>query len=275
MDGRDEYIYSGTTLNAYIHSKNGMLFELDYLPKRWNYMDTLSRSQEYYHSYVEKDNGYDWYLRKSFIDHFPAAQTDISSFSKMKYEELGNFINTFYSMEVLDSENSELILKRDGHIKIWDTLYPIQIIKKYIFQKNQVEVHYTLTNKSDTQLVLFFGIEVNLALGSHRLEESEIIVTQKDTKVHITQIMQELNEISSYEVKDLLNNVSINMQINNPCSLWSFPVETISQSIDTLDRIYQSTCFMHYWNFILSADASWQTAIVMKLKNGPVSPRIE
>ncbi|MBN2439689.1 MAG: DUF1926 domain-containing protein [Spirochaetales bacterium] len=267
MDGREEFLYSGTLVNAYVHAKGGMLFELDYLPKRWNYMDTLARSREYYHSYMEKENGYDCYLRRAFIDHFPASNTDINSFSTMNYNELGDFINSYYTLENIDTETSELILKCNGNIKIWDTLYPVQIIKKYIFKKSHIEVYYNLTNQSDTELVLFFGVELNLALCSHRAEESEIIIAQEENDIHFSETSREFNNITAFKARDYVNKVTISIDIGNPCSLWVLPVETISQSIDTLDRIYQSTCFMTYWNFILPENGSWETSIFLGLED--------
>jgi alpha-amylase len=267
MDGREEILFSGSKLNAYIHTKGGTLFELDYLPKRWNYMDTLSRYMEYYHSYMEAENGYDWYLRKSFIDHFCEANTDIFSFSKMKYAELGDFINSYYTVENVDKDNFHLTLKRDGNIKIWDTLYPVQIIKRYLFKRNRITVHYTITNNSDTQLVLFFGVELNLALSSNKPEGSRANVVQGKTVIPLIEAFQEVNTISSINIEDLLNDVKISIDINTPGSLWVLPVETISQSIEQMDRIYQSTCFMPYWNFALPGGGSWENTLVLELTN--------
>lgn len=267
MDGREEILFSGSRMNAYVHTKGGKLFELDYLPARWNYMDTLSRYAEYYHSYMEKENGYDWYLRKAFIDHFCEANTDIFSFSKMKYVELGDFINTYYSVENIDKDNFELTLKRDGNIKIWDTLYPVQIIKKYMFIKTRITVHYTITNCSETQLVLFFGVEINLALSSNKAGGSQVSVIQGKAKIPLKENFQEVNNISSFNTKDLLNNVIINVNIDNPCSLWVLPVETFSQSIEKVDKIYQSTCFMPFWNFALPKGESWETTFTLELSS--------
>ena len=41
MDNRIEYLYQGSELNAYIHTRGGALFELDFLPASWNYLDTM------------------------------------------------------------------------------------------------------------------------------------------------------------------------------------------------------------------------------------------
>ena len=40
-DNGTEYLYQGSELNAYLHARGGALFELDFLPASWNYLDTL------------------------------------------------------------------------------------------------------------------------------------------------------------------------------------------------------------------------------------------
>ncbi|HVO39482.1 MAG TPA: alpha-amylase/4-alpha-glucanotransferase domain-containing protein, partial [Spirochaetia bacterium] len=43
MDNSTEYLYQGSELNAYIHTRGGALFELDFLPASWNYLDTMAQ----------------------------------------------------------------------------------------------------------------------------------------------------------------------------------------------------------------------------------------
>ena len=50
MDGLEEFLYQGQDINAYVHAEGGVLFELDYLPIAWNYLDTLDRRRESYHT---------------------------------------------------------------------------------------------------------------------------------------------------------------------------------------------------------------------------------
>ena len=85
--------------------------------------------------------------------------------------------------------------------------------------------------------------------------------------MNVNEGLQEMNDVSSVEVRDLFNKVTINMDIKEPSSLWILPVETISQSIEKFDRIYQSTCFVPYWNFSLADGASWEQTITLKLNN--------
>ena len=112
MDGHDEYLYQGKVLNAFVHRMGGVLLELDYLPKGWNYLDTIARWPERYHRY--KYEGCDWYMRKGFIDHFFAPNTTLEKFDRMSYQEMGDFIDQPFELEELKREQRKLIMVRHG-----------------------------------------------------------------------------------------------------------------------------------------------------------------
>ena len=76
MDNRIEYLYQGSELNAYIHSLGGALFELDFLPASWNYLDTMiDREGQMARESTDASRSYE---RKAFLDHFfsPGARID-------------------------------------------------------------------------------------------------------------------------------------------------------------------------------------------------------
>jgi hypothetical protein len=266
MDGLNEYLYQGHKLNAYVHSKGGILFELDYLPRCWNYLDSFSRYIEYYHGYVERENGYDWYMRKAFIDHVFAPKTTNHSFKKMEYIELGDFINNTYECIAIDKENFELTLKRDGIVRMRGKLIPLRIEKKYIFKTTCIDVQYTLTNISDQAYDLFFGIEINLAFSYNNPDDFSISVIKNKKPIPLENGDFEVERIESIIIDDLHNNAIITLSSQKEFSLFSHPVETISQSIDTLDKIYQSTCFVTIWNISLTPFDTWTTVHHLSLK---------
>ncbi|MFQ5869095.1 MAG: alpha-amylase/4-alpha-glucanotransferase domain-containing protein, partial [Candidatus Zixiibacteriota bacterium] len=119
-DGKEELIVETAKLNLYLRpDKGGSLFELDYKPKSINLLDTLTRREEGYHRQLSesapggnpetaesihdrlevKESGlkqllfYDWYDRRSLIDHFLGKETTLESFSRCQYEEKGDFVN--------------------------------------------------------------------------------------------------------------------------------------------------------------------------------------
>ncbi|MDR1447294.1 MAG: DUF1926 domain-containing protein [Treponema sp.] len=45
MDGRGECLFQGEKINCYIRSRGAAVFELDYLPRPWNYLDTFDAQE--------------------------------------------------------------------------------------------------------------------------------------------------------------------------------------------------------------------------------------
>jgi hypothetical protein len=45
LDNEDEYLFQGEWINCYVRLEGAGLFELDYLPRSWNYLDTFAHPQ--------------------------------------------------------------------------------------------------------------------------------------------------------------------------------------------------------------------------------------
>jgi hypothetical protein len=74
FDGQGDYLFQGDPLNCYIRPGGASVFELDYLPRSWNYLDTLSGRGYRRTAFA------DWLLPPSFspreewADNFPGAR---------------------------------------------------------------------------------------------------------------------------------------------------------------------------------------------------------
>jgi hypothetical protein len=264
MDGKTEYLYQSKDLNAYVHSIGGMVFELDYIPKRWNYEDTLARRPELYHSDEEKV--YDWYMRKTFIDHFFSDGDSIETFNNMSYKELGDFVTGSYDVQRVNREHFRIALVRNGSLYSRSRSIPIRIEKRYQFKKSTVNVEYTITNTAKRTLDLWFGSEVNLAFASSASKDLKMIrydVTGKRAKID--------SGLASYEVvarvqcQDQVNRTDIELSSEREFSLWSLPVETVVESNGKHRRIYQSTCIVPHWKFALKPNGQWKNTVGLDL----------
>ena len=101
LDGMQEYLYQGHSLNAYCHLKGGSLIELDYLPSSWNYLNTLCRHRDG----TGNGNKRDSYLRKAFHDHF-LGDVDLDAFRKGDYEEEGDFLGGYYDVQTITARST-------------------------------------------------------------------------------------------------------------------------------------------------------------------------
>jgi len=259
MDGSREFLYQGRELNVYVHSLGGLIFELDHLPSRWNYQDTLARRPEAYHRV--KDRIYDWYMRKTFIDHFLGDGDSVKEFKNMRYKELGDFVTGRYELVDMDRDHHRLDLSRNGSVVIRGTVYPVRIVKKYRFMDTVVQVDYTITNEAEKELNLRFGAELNLAFASAAKEDVSFNWYQKNKKFAMSNGMSEHQDVGKVLIQDIPNRVNITLNSLQDFDVWSVPLETVAYYRGVSERIYQSSCFVPHWSFGLGPGASWSNSL--------------
>jgi len=261
MDGRNEYVYQGRDLNAYVHSRGGMLFELDFIPIRWNYGDTFNRQLEFYHS--NGDQTYDRYPRKSFMDHFFAEGDGIEDFQNAVYEELGDFLDHEYELVKLNRERMELTMSRDGAVKLRRRLRRIRVAKKYVFRRLALSVEYTVTNQSEKPLDLRFGSELNLSFASMHTQDLAMDAVGNSKKARLANGPNDLRDVGELLLQDLHNGVDISLASDKPFCLWSVPLETVSRSFREREKIYQATSFVPHWAFRLEQGELWTNKLTL------------
>lgn len=65
LDGRDEYLFQDRNINCYVRTLGASIFELDYFPKAWNYLDAFARRRG---APAEEPVVEDGYRRAAFSD---------------------------------------------------------------------------------------------------------------------------------------------------------------------------------------------------------------
>ncbi len=263
LDGLKEYLFQGPEVNAYVHSRGGMLFELDYLPSSWNYLDTMSRYPESYHSAEAKDSGYDRYSRKAFIDHFWSPQAERKSVVSGKEEERGGFYNAVYQALDLNRSHHELTLACDSKVVARGREIPVRLIKRFLFKKNTITVHYSITNIGGDRLQTLFAPEINLSLSSDRLDF---------VKTAVPVVVPEpanpdraLENVSEVLIDDEANETQIRLTSEKPTDVWAFTVSTYSRMADAEVRTYQSSCLVPRWRVDLAPQGTWENRVTLQI----------
>lgn len=177
LNGIEEYKYTTDDFLAIVSTNNGgQVFEIDLWDKSYNLQNTLSRYEESYHKKIEVQTeepevleeeesdkiatihentltvdqeislDYDWYMKRSVIDHITSKNISIEDFERNKFKEYGDFANQPY--EVTKSTKKKLNLKRDGGIYKDDKKFDTTVVKKYFFKKNNINVNSMVSSSS-------------------------------------------------------------------------------------------------------------------------------
>ena len=91
-------------------------------------------------------------------------------------------------------------------------------------------VTYEIVNKSDQNIEVNFGVEYNLSVKSKDFQE-------KGAK----------NAVSNFLLDDQFFGVKLGFDFDKEADLWYFPVQTVSESEEGLEKTYQGLCFLFKW----------------------------
>jgi hypothetical protein len=147
-DSKTDIIIESDKLNVYLDPSNGgTIFELDYKPKSYNLLNTLTRWLEAYHkendiaSNIVKIDRY----RKSMLRaRFFRQDITLSQLERDQYEELGTFIDGDFDIvrNEKDGKTALINLEYNGVVKVPESteINPCKLIKEIVVQDSQIDI---------------------------------------------------------------------------------------------------------------------------------------
>ncbi|MBN1834398.1 MAG: DUF1926 domain-containing protein [Spirochaetales bacterium] len=259
LDGSSEYLYQGKLYNAFVHSRGGSIFELDYVPAAWNYLDTFARWPEPYHHY--RYEGCDWYPRRGFIDHFFPPGADLERFDRMTIPELGDFVGGRYRLKELRRDQRELVLEREGTLKVKKKQQPLRLQKRYRFRENSLEVQIQVENSGPAAIAVNYGAEINLSLP----QGVEVVGGCGEESRPVDLERSETGGLDGLVVRDPANEASLALSSSGLFDLWCLAVETVSYPPAGRTRSYQGTCFVPRWSWTLEPGQSQAVTLTLRI----------
>ncbi|MBW1808680.1 MAG: DUF1926 domain-containing protein [Deltaproteobacteria bacterium] len=303
-DLNEEVIVENALVNVYIDPhKGGCITELDYRPADFCLTNTLSRRVEGYHRQLLKNVSdqdspatedapttiheitrakqpglqekviSDSDIRRSFIDRFPARQTSLEDLQRATYVEEGDFLGACYHVERvgIDEEGDcdfNIQLTRAGHLTRDGQKLPL-IIEKHISvpaDRAEIRVEYSLRNPADQVLDLLFCPELNLTLlapdDGKRLYEFEGVIGPGPRM----RTSGEIEEASWFALADLHQRFRLRLEFEPPGTLWRHPVETVSQSEEGFELIYQGSAIIPSWKLSIPANSLHNISIRLEIQ---------
>ncbi|MBI5426745.1 MAG: DUF1926 domain-containing protein [Nitrospinae bacterium] len=300
LDGRDEAVASNKKMNAYIApGRGGSLFELDYRPVCFNVGNVLRRREEAYHKTILEKAGqagaqagqpqsihdrvhfkeeglqnklvYDRHERFSFLDHFVGSETTLETFKRCLYTENGDFVENVYEMEkpAKPKPNKEFAvhLKRSGVVREQGHFHPVAVRKSYVFSPDEAEfeVRYRIANDGQDELNACWGVEFNFTLLAGDAEDRYYFSPDHELEKARLKSEGELKDAKTFGMRDDWFRFQLELSFSEPATLWRFPVETVSQSEDGFESVYQGSCLFARWDLCLGGGKSADYTVRLKI----------
>lgn len=298
-DGHEEVLVSTHLMNLYFDpDRGGALFELDYKPKSFNLVNTLSRKEEVYHKDVLRSqahqmtltgttNGassihdavrvkeagldklltYDKCRKTCLVEHFLSPETTFEAYSSARYRDLGDFECGGYSHEIrYGAKQVSVIMSRQGTIETGGRAYPIEIKKTVTVYADspEIDADWELLNPGREDINVWFGVENNFSLLAGNSPDRFYEIDGKKPSDHM--LAGRGTEDSIYETKlvDKWSGISIIVDTVPRAGLWRFPIETVSQSEGGFERTFQNSSLLFHWK--CSIRSGEKAAFSMKIK---------
>jgi alpha-amylase len=290
-DGLDEVILENSQIALYFSpSDGGSLFELDYKPVPFNFLNTLARREEAYHRDLfggdvqlaseaaetksihdivrVKERGLENYLvydasrRVSLREHFHAAEPDADALWANAAEDLGHFATGAFDFE---TKKNRVLMSREALLA--NGAGPVRLCKSATLAggASSVEIRYDIENRGDTPFEAFLAVEfaANVLAGDapdryfrsdcRELEQPAIAARARDAGLlHIA-------------VVDRWKELEYAMRFSSPATVFRFPVHTVSQSEGGQERVYQGSVMIPVWQVALDGGARMQLDVIVSI----------
>jgi alpha-amylase len=295
-DGDEEIILRNPETVLLFGARGGTLLEMDYRPKAFNILATLTRREEGYHQKLIQTRGeasekkvktihkifdskesnidqylyFDSYRRASFLDHFIAEPMDFESFQRCQYQEEGDFVKELYKIDFMKKgRNQEILFSRSGNLLKDGKKSPIKIEKRFIssLEQSVLKAAYRITYEGDEKKRTNFGIEFNINLLAGNAPDRYYHVPGQPLEDRKLASVGELKDVSEIHLIDEWNGMDVILKMDKRGHLIRFPIETVSLSEGGFERIFQGSCLLFSWSLELEKGGQFEVNIELGINS--------
>lgn len=279
-DGMAEQIVTSDRFSAIFKpGRGGMLVDLATFDPPFALTDTLARRREGYHQklakavtadhnaqtasihdlVLAKEPGLDRllaqdkYLRRSFIDHFFGEHDTPDSFSRVEYEELGDFTTGHYECTV-EPKGGLIRLSRDGSVTQDGGRMPVRIAKQFAFanDSNAIEITYELTTHYPGGIDVLFALENNFNFQAGHAPDRYVALDGQRPAESFLDSLGSTSRGHCLAMADEWRNLAVAVHCDQPAELWHMPIYTVSLSEAGFEKVYQGTTLVHRFRLHLT-----------------------
>jgi alpha-amylase len=288
FDARPEVRLASNRLVALVApSHGGHLYELDVRSICHNLLASLTRHEEAYHDSVragerdaqsdvasihdrvifkQKDLDqrlqFDQYRRKSLVDHFYDPNVSPEMISSGQFEELGDFVSSPFEAKLRRNPNRmQIQLIRNGHVAGRQT----RVTKGLTLEagSQSLEIAYLLEGLPPGEQ-MHFGVEFNFAGMPAGCDDRYFHDVHRNSLGQLGAKL-DLKSVDYLALFDDWLGMDVELASELPMDIWTFPIETVSQSEAGFELVHQSVVVQPHWIITADGDGRWSTTMTLSL----------
>jgi hypothetical protein len=284
FDGRPETRLTNNKLMLLVSPvEGGQIYELDVKTICHNLQATLTRRPEAYHRKVLRGPsqeggdvasihdrvvfkqeglnerlGYDTWARNSLVDHFYSENVSREAVVAGTAEEQGDFVHGPYEAKLRRNPGRvQLQLSREGKVGGKS----IQVTKGITLndEGTTVEIAYLIEHLPEHSHFIF-APELNFA-GLPSGIDDRYFRTADGNSIGQLGHQLDLHDATDLGLVDQWLGIDVGLAFDRPTSVWTYPVETVSQSEGGFELVHQSVAVVPHWHLIPDANGCWSVTI--------------
>jgi alpha-amylase len=191
------------------------------------------------------------------MDHCLASSNTFEGFKSGAQEELISFEGQPYQWESwddpIDSQapfalrlRQESVTDHSGEMRL-----AVQKIYRFDPKKAALEVSYNLHNKGESSLDFIWVVEHNFTLLAGDAADRTYVLPEgglEDSRMVSEGV---LPDIQTLGMRDEYFGFELQLKYSPAVEFWRFPVETVSQSEEGFESVYQGSCLAGCWRISL------------------------
>jgi hypothetical protein len=241
LDGTGDYLFQDEKLNCYIRSKGASIFELDYLPRTWNYLDTFAEQAAAGSPRMDR--------RCAFADWLVPEGKDIAE---------GRFLGG----EDFEASRTDRVRKTACFRLPAKEGFPfgaIETEKVWQLKKNLLCLGYTLKNTGEKPEAFSLVPGIDLAFPGEGESFVRILAVKENAKEGVVPGEEVfVRGVGALEFRDIKNEAVISLEAGRNFDARIFPVRNGSDE-------YQSTCVMPLLPVSLEPGKSWEIGFSLRI----------
>jgi hypothetical protein len=248
LDGLGEYLFQDTKINCYIRLRGAGVFELDYLPKTWNYLDTFASGdpREY---------------RSAFMDRLIPIGLSPQDIAEGRLKGARCCGGEQYEVAELNRGRGTVRFRLPGREDL--PFGNVEIEKSYFLKKDTLSVSYALSSREKNEERFWFSPEIDLSFPG----EGEGFVRFFRIKSGAKEgpfLEPLVHEAEGIKIQDLKNEVQITLGSKKTFSACVIPIRTSGGNGPAL---YQSTCVTPLQEAVIPPGETWTTEFTLKFSH--------
>ncbi|MCL2600446.1 MAG: DUF1926 domain-containing protein, partial [Treponema sp.] len=266
MDGEAEWLFHETKLNCYVRPRGGSIFELDYLPKTWNYLDTGGGRTAFADRLLPPGS------KVESLETGPVKGARICSGERYEPADLDKVRRKLRMVSHALPEQPDGVA---GGIRPYGS---IEIEKNIAMKKDTVCVGYTLANRGTAAESFCFSPEVDLSLPGETDAYARFYVCKPGdeapkgsgpTKPAFPPgealVSGVAHGVDGIKIHDIRNEVQITLTANKPFDARVLPLHLLDDA--TGARLFQAFCIMPLLGVALEAGETWKVEFALKFSH--------